>query len=174
MSDWVRAQQTSWAPSPASSQATASPMPLPAPVTTPARPFRSNSIIVPPFLAPRSGSREDHGLELGELLDADIADLATDAALLVATPGQPQRRAGPGVVDEDGAGAHGTHVALRLGRIARPDAGREAEDGVVGDADRLFFCVEGDHHEHRPEDLLLSYAHPVIDVDEDRGRKEEA
>ena len=61
----------------------------------------------------------------------------------------------------------------RSGR-GRDDSAGQAVAAVVGDAHRVVVVVEGDHHEHRPEDLLLGDGHGVVDVGEQRRLDEAA
>ena len=112
-------------------------------------------------------------LDLGVLVEAVAAQLAADAALLVAAPRSLAVRRVVGVDPRD-AGAQGLDHAHRARDVLGPHSSGEPVDGVVGDPDGLFLVVEGDHHEHRPEDLLLGDAHRVVDAHEDGGLVVEA
>src|SRR5258706_5600030 len=100
-------------------------------------------------------------------LDAPLAELAADAALLVAAP----RRLDVGrlhVIHPHDAGAQALDRAHRAEDVARPDGGGEAVVGVVGDAQGVFFAVERDDRGYRAEDFLPRNAIAVVDVVEDR------
>ena len=64
-----------------------------------------------------------------------------------------------------------TRRATALGalQVARGDHPGQPVGAVVGDADGVVVVLERDHHEHRPEDLLLGDGHAVVDVGEQRG-----
>jgi ParB family chromosome partitioning protein len=52
--------------------------------------------------------------------------------------------------------------------VARPDAGAQAVEGVVGDRQRVLVVFEGGDRQHRAEDLLLEHPHLVVAL-EHRG-----
>src|SRR3954463_1853253 len=106
-------------------------------------------------------------------LDAPFAELAADAALLVAAP----RRLDVGrlhVVDPDDAGAQVLDDAHGAEDVARPDRRGQTVEGVVGDPQRVRLGVERDHAGDRPEDFLARDARAVVDVVEDRRLDEVA
>ena len=92
--------------------------------------------------------------------------VATVARLLVAT----ERRghvAAVVLVDPHAAHAQGLGGQVRLGQVAGPDGGGQAEDAVVGDGNGFLGGVERDHRQHRAEDLFLGDAHLVVRIVED-------
>ena len=58
--------------------------------------------------------------------------------------------------------------AVRLGDVARPDAGTEPVHRVVRDAQRLGLVLERRHGEHGAEDLLLEDPHVVAALEDGR------
>ena len=70
-------------------------------------------------------------------------------------------------VDPHAACLNGARHLVRLVHVARPDAGAESVDGVVGDGDGLLLRLEGGDGRDRAEDLLLEDAH-VVGAGEDR------
>src|SRR3954470_19326689 len=108
-----------------------------------------------------------HVLDLAVLVVAEVAELATDTRLLVATKGL-RRRDHVVVVHPHGAGTHCRRDAVRAVEVLRPDAAAEPVDRVVRDLDRLVVGVEGDHAQHRPEDLLLRDLHRVVGLEDRR------
>src|SRR5258705_9538143 len=100
------------------------------------------------------------------LLDPPLTELAADAALLVAAPWRLDVR-WLHVIHPHDAGAQALDRAHGAEDVARPDGGREAEVGVVGDAQRVVFAVERDDGGDRAEDLLPRNAIAVVDVVED-------
>src|ERR1700730_7562713 len=101
------------------------------------------------------------------LLDPAFAELAPDAALLVAAPGRLDV-CGLHVIHPHDAGAQALHSAHRAEDVARPDGGREAVIRVVGDAQRVFLAVARDDGGDRTEDLLARDPIGVVDVVKDR------
>src|SRR5207247_8343812 len=139
-------------------------------VTTSSR-VRESSLLVPPDGL--FGKIDVHLFDVEILLDAPPAQLAADAALLVAAP----RRLDVGglhMVHPDDAGAQRFHHAHRAEDVARPDCGGEAIVRVVGDPQRVLFGVERDHARHGPEDFLTRDAVRVVDVIKNRRPDEEA
>src|SRR5688572_12141530 len=99
--------------------------------------------------------------------------LAAVARLLV--PAERARRVEP----VERVGPHDTRAeAVGDGEDPRalvaPDPGREPVGGVVGLLDRLGGRAEGQHRQHRAEDLVPGDAMARLDVREDRGREPEA
>ena len=58
---------------------------------------------------------------------------------------------------------------MRTTDVARPQAGSQSIFSVVGDAQRLFLAVEGDHRQHRPEDFLARNGVLVLHLVEHGG-----
>src|ERR1044072_6653340 len=86
-------------------------------------------------------------LDVEILLVAPFAELASTAALLVTAP----RRLDVGrlhVLQPRDSGAQPLHGAQRAEDVARPDGGRQAGGGVVGDAQRVLLAVERDDRAH--------------------------
>src|SRR3954452_72414 len=113
------------------------------------------------------------GLDLGVLLEALDAVLAPDATGLV-----PAER-GVGAVGDAAVDAHGSGAQLstdgqRPLLRARGHVAAETVLVVVGQAHRFVVAVEGDHDEHRSEDLLTGDRHVVGDVGEERRLHEPA
>src|SRR5580765_8492076 len=106
-------------------------------------------------------------------LHAPLAQLASDAALLVTAPGRLDV-GGLHVVDPHDARAQILDRAHRAEDVARPDGGGESEVGVVGDAQRVLFAVERDDAVDRPENLLPGNPRGIVDVVEDRRLQEVA
>src|SRR6266487_6177134 len=113
------------------------------------------------------GHADGVGLDLGVLLEAFDAVLASDPAGLVAT----ERRVGS--VGGAAVDAHQTGpqlLAHRLGALdgTRRDIRAEPVLVVVGKPDCLLVTVERDDDEHGAEDLLARDGHVVGDVREER------
>src|SRR3954471_14110435 len=109
-------------------------------------------------------------LGLEELLEAELAELAAVAGLLVAA--ERSQRVEAAAVDLDLAGADLAGDLLGPLRIAGPHAAGEAIDRVVGDLDGLFLGVVGNDREDGTEDLLLLNGHPGAHLGE-HGRPHE-
>src|SRR3954467_2276352 len=109
-------------------------------------------------------------LRLEELLEAELAELAAVAGLLVAA--ERRQRIEAAAVDLDLAGADLPSNLLGPLGIARPHTAGQAVDGVVGDLDGLVLAVVGKDRQHRSEDLLLGDGHIGADLGED-GRLHE-
>ncbi len=99
--------------------------------------------------------------------------LAAQSRVAGPAPRQPDIGIAIGI-DPDGAGLQLAGDAVHAADVGAPDAGRQAERGPVGDADRIGLVVERNHAGHRAEDLFLRDAHLVRDVGENRGRDEVA
>ena len=65
-------------------------------------------------------------------------------------------------------------LAMVIARAGSPrgHAARQTIAAVIGNADRVFVVLEGDHHQHRAEDFLLGNAHVIGDIDK-AGRLDE-
>src|SRR6187549_3524406 len=113
------------------------------------------------------------GLDLGVLLEALDAVLATDAARLVAAE-RGVGAVGDAAVDADGAGAELTTDRERTLLVAGGDVAAETVLVVVGEADRVVVTVERDDDQHGAEDLLARDGHVVGDVGEERRLHEPA
>ena len=61
-------------------------------------------------------------------------------------------------VDPDGAGVEVCGDAVRAGEVARPDGGRQAVAGGVGEGNRFVFAIERCDGDDGAEDLLLQDA----------------
>ena len=111
-------------------------------------------------------------LDLEELLQAERAELAPVARLLVA----PERGHGvePATVDLDLAGPQPAGHRLGPFRVGGPDAAGQSVLGVVGDVDRLVLGVVGDDGQHRAEDLVPGDGHVAGHRGEHRRLHEEA
>ncbi len=92
---------------------------------------------------------------------------AADAGLLVATE-RGMRRVQVIAVGPDATGLDATTHAVSAVDVAGPDAGTQAELGVVGDCQGFGFILEGRHANHRPEDLFLEHTHLVVTLDQGR------
>src|SRR2546422_3068881 len=106
------------------------------------------------------------GLEVG--VQPLAPQLTPEAALLVAAEGDG------GVIDAVAVDPHGPRLQrprgpMRLLDIARPDAGRETVEGVVGPAQHLLEVLEPDDREDGAEDLLACDLHRVLDAGEHVG-----
>src|SRR5918911_2317920 len=91
-----------------------------------------------------------HLLDVQIFLDAPLAELAADAALLVAAP----RRLDVGrlhVVHPHDAGAQVLYDAHRTKDVARPHGSCETVIGIVRNAQRIGFIVERNHARDRTE-----------------------
>jgi hypothetical protein len=78
------------------------------------------------------------------------------------------------VVDPDHPDLELVSDAVGPAHVIRPDGPGEAKLCGVGEFDRLLLGVERHHADDGAEDLLLSYAHTVLHVHEDRRRIEVA
>ena len=81
--------------------------------------------------------RDEHVLDLAVVVEHHLVRLTAVARLLVAAEGRV-RRVGVVAVDPDAARLDRARHLVRLVRVARPDAGAQAVDGVVGDGDGLL------------------------------------
>src|ERR687883_527493 len=103
-----------------------------------------------------------HLLDVQIFLDAPLAELAADAALLVAAP----RRLDVGrlhVVHPHDPGAQILDDPHRAKDVARPHGRGEPVVRVVRNPQRLGFIVERDDAGNRTEDLLAGDARRVVD-----------
>src|SRR5712691_12653171 len=104
-------------------------------------------------------------LDLEELLQSELAELAAAAGLLEAA------ERGEGVeaaaVDVHLAGAEAAGNAFGAGGVARPDAAGQAVHGVVRDADRVVVVLVREDGEHGAEDLLAGDGHLRLHTGED-------
>src|SRR5262249_27018082 len=105
---------------------------------------------------------EAHLLGLHVFLDAVEAELAADAALLVASPrelvvGRVVR------VHPGDAGPQRSNDPVRAEDVGRPHGGGEAIGGVVGEGDGLLLVGEGQDRQDGAEDLLAGDAHVGAD-----------
>src|SRR6202035_5796745 len=106
---------------------------------------------------------DPHCLDVDELPDADLGELAAVARALDAAEGQ----AGVGLdgaVDEDRAGLDLRGQVGAARRIGGPEAGAEAEAGAVGEGDRLRGVLGADDGGDRTEGLLVEGRHPRLDA----------
>src|SRR5262245_27114372 len=105
-------------------------------------------------------------LDLEEVVEAMVAELAAHATLLVAAP-DALDRLGAALPDPPGAGADATRHAHRTRIVGAPHAGHQPEVHRVGQLDGLRLVAErGDRH-HGAEDLLLAEPGGVVDIVED-------
>src|SRR5690606_28804652 len=111
---------------------------------------------------------ESAGLQVGG--QAVTAALASVARLLVAAEGARRVEAVEGVRPDD-TGAKLVGDGEDLASLVAPDAGRQPVRSVVGLGDRLGRGAEGQHREHRPEDLFTGDAVARRHIGED-GRRE--
>src|SRR5947207_14650271 len=99
----------------------------------------------------RAVRRNDNGLDIHELADAETRKLATVAAVLHATERQL------GIGGNRGVDEHRTRFdvigcnALAPGEIAGEHTTAEPEFGIVGDAHRILYVPRGTHGRYRPE-----------------------
>src|SRR4051812_25102618 len=122
---------------------------------------------------PETDRSEIHGdvLRLEELLEALVAALASDAALLHAAEGGARVR-DHALVQADHSGLEALAHADRSLDVAGEDVGDEPVLGVVGLRDRLLLGVEAAHRRHGAEDLLVEDARVLGHVAQD-GRLDE-
>src|ERR1700730_899662 len=108
-----------------------------------------------------------HRFDLGVLVETGHTVLPAHTAVLVST----ERRVGAvrrAAVDAHEAGLDPAGHRQRVLQGAGHDVAGQAVHAVVGDPDRVFLVVERDDAQHRPEDLLLSNGHGVVDIGEKR------
>src|ERR1700682_2072659 len=101
------------------------------------------------------------------LVESGDAVLASDPAGLIAAEwcvGAVAR----GAVDADEAGAQPLGHRQSAIECSGHDVACQPIRTVVGDPHRVFFVIERNDDEHRPEDLFLGDGHRVIDVREKR------
>ena len=125
-------------------------------------------------VARRSAGAPDDALGQQELVEAVLAALQAEAALLVAAEGGVRARPGAAAVDVDHPGPDPLGDLVGAHRVGGPDAAAEPELAVVGQPHRLVVVVEPDDHADRAEELLAGDRHRVVDVDEQRRLDEEA
>src|SRR5579859_2631169 len=116
---------------------------------------------------------KEDALHLGIQLRRVHSHFAPDAAAFIAAEGGFGMHAVAGV-DGDHACADAPGDADAASEVARPDRARKAVGGIVGDAQRLLFAVEGDGADDRPENLVLGHAHSIVDVCQHRRLQVEA
>jgi hypothetical protein len=92
---------------------------------------------------------DPHHLGLGEVLDGDVAVLAAEARIARAALWQSDIGRPEGV-DPYRAGLEPSREAMDAGHVGRPDAGRQAVGGAVGDAERVV-VLEFDHRGDGPK-----------------------
>src|SRR5262245_17517856 len=107
------------------------------------------------------------------MLQGVLAQFAAVSAHLVAAEG------GGGIedivaVDPDGAGAQAVGDAVRLGDVAGPDGGGQAEMGLVAAFHHLVGVLEREHVHHWAENFVAGDFHLILDVVEDRRLDEVA
>src|SRR5579884_712755 len=104
------------------------------------------------------GLADDDGLDVGELADAEAAELAAVAAAFDAAEGE----AGVGgdhAVDEDVAGFDATGELGAALDVGGPQRGAQAVGGVVGQLDGVVGVARANHRRHWAEDLLAEGGH---------------
>src|SRR3569833_2339240 len=105
------------------------------------------------------------GLEI--FYDHFLAALAAYAATLIAAERRKITHR-PISVDPDGAGLQTLGHHEGAAHALRPDTGGQPEDDIVADGNRVFFVLEGNDRQHRPEHFFLGDAHAVLHPGEDR------
>src|SRR5262245_53384445 len=114
----------------------------------------------------RSSSSNVHALHFRVRLERFAPELAAEAALLEAA--ERGGRVVPVVlVDPDRSRLQPARHVVGFAYVARPDPGGETVDRGIGQLDRLVHLGEGDHRQHRPEDLLPGHHHVVLHAVED-------
>src|SRR5664280_482259 len=106
-------------------------------------------------------------LGLGVVLEHHLVVLAPHAGDLVAA----ERRTGRievVAVGPHAPGLDGPAHAVGAGAVARPHAGAQTVERVVGDRQRLGIVLERGHGEHGAEDLLLEDPHPIVTLEHRR------
>ncbi len=93
--------------------------------------------------------------------------LATDTGLLVTTE-RGVGRVHVVAVGPDATGLDATTHAVGTVDVAGPEAGTQAELGVVGDRQGFGFGLEGGDADHRAEDFFLEDAHLVVAFEQGR------
>src|SRR5205085_8384332 len=114
-----------------------------------------STLIVVPSVGPRQRrvvQTPVQALLLHVLLDSQAALLAAEAAVAPAAEGGGNGELLVGV-DPDRAGLHRAADAPSLLVVARPDAGGQRIDAVVGLAQQVLLVLEAKHRQHRAEDL---------------------
>src|SRR5438093_4079826 len=106
---------------------------------------------------------DEHLLGFEIFFEAPGTQLATEAGLLVASPGSFDVR-WLHVIDPDDAGAQGLYDAESFVNVAGPDRRRKSVRRVVGDANGIWFAFEGNHGSDGAEDFFAGDASRVIDV----------
>ena len=101
------------------------------------------------------------------MVEHHLVVLAPDAGLLVAAE-RGVRRVLVVAVRPDPAGLDLATGPVGLRTVARPDAGAEPVEGVVGDLERVVLVVEAGHRDDRAEDLLLEDPHRVVALEDRR------
>src|SRR5690606_12872740 len=98
---------------------------------------------------------DGNGLDGGETVQGLEAFFAPVSRL----PGAAERQFNPAactvVVDDHLSGTHGAGHAHLTGAVLRPDTCHQAEGRAVGNTQRFGFGIEGDGHQHRPENFFL-------------------
>src|SRR5688572_28502155 len=122
------------------------------------------------FFTGRRSATERLRVELEVRLEAVLAALSAVARLLVAAERRRRVEAVVRVRPDDSRALLLRHPEDARA-LLRPDAGAEAVRSVVRLLDCLLRRAEGEHGQHRPEDLLLRDPVALRDVRED-GRDE--
>src|ERR1700690_1580469 len=95
---------------------------------------------------------DQHVLSLLIMIQHHLVSLASDAGFLIAAECRV-RRIRMIAVGPNASGLDAAAKSISGVQIARPHAGAESVQGVVGDLERLFRRVERGHRYHRPEDF---------------------
>src|SRR5947208_13189726 len=113
------------------------------------------------------------GLDVLELVHAELGELSAEARALDASEGEPRVR-GHHAVNEDEPRLDPRGDALPALDVAGPDVGAQTVLGVVGVRDRLLLVTHPDDRSHRAESLLPDDRHvaghlgphrrPVVDA----------
>src|SRR3954471_69744 len=121
----------------------------------------------------RIGAADQHVLHFEKLLEPVFRAFTAQARLL-----DPAERRDFG---GDDAGVRADDADLHLlgdpedaPDVAAVEVTRQAELGIVGEANRVGFGLEADERRDRPEGLLPRHDHLGRDVDEDRGLEKQA
>ena len=112
-------------------------------------------------------------LELRVAVEGGHPLVAAEAGLLEAAE-RDRDVGGVERVDPDDPGPDRARQAVGAVDVARPDPGREAVRGVVGDRQGIGLVLELGHGQDRPEDLFPSHTPGIVHAVEDRRLDEEA
>src|ERR1700739_778248 len=113
---------------------------------------------------------DQHVLGLLVVIEHHAVGFAANAGLFVSAK-RRMRRIGVIAIDPHAPGLDPAAKAMTTVHLARPEAGAESVECVIGDFERIGFRLEGGDGNDRSEDLFLEDAHLVVALEDRRLHK---